>query len=234
MMHALETLGPPLDSSQPLTLDLEGVRPGPIAPRQEFAISGRKVFVFDDVFTDEFVQNFGLFLLQADYRPRPSFDNELSAGFDADFIQALPAIPEVADALVERYHAEMTSAPGNQAFSHGYAAAMRFGDSSIVHQDIPCPDCVTLLYYGNLQWTGRWGGETVFYDDDLMAAAAVSPRPGRLVLFNATVWHRAGVPMKICPTFRYTFSLFYRCPKAPELLAPRPRAVRDVDGGDPR
>jgi Rps23 Pro-64 3,4-dihydroxylase Tpa1-like proline 4-hydroxylase len=230
MMHAIEKL----DLSQQLVLDLEGVRTAPIAPTQEVAIDGRKVFVFDDVFTDSFVESFGLFMLRQDYRPRPSFDNELSAALDANFIQSLPALPEVADALVDRYHPEMTPAPGNQQFSHGYAAAMRFGDSSIVHQDIPCPDCVTLLYYGNLQWTGRWGGETIFYDDDLLAAAAVSPRPGRIVLFNAAVYHRAGVPMRICPTFRYTFSMFYRCPKAPELVAPRPRAVRDVDGGDPQ
>jgi len=230
MMHAVEKL----DLSQQLVLDLEGVRTAPIAPTQEVAIGGRKVFVFDDVFTDSFVESFGLFMLRQDYQPRPSFDNELSAALDANFIQSLPALPEVADALVDRYHPEMTPAPGTQQFSHGYAAAMRFGDSSVVHQDIPCPDCVTLLYYGNLQWTGRWGGETIFYDDDLLAAAAVSPRPGRIVLFNAAVYHRAGVPMRICPTFRYTFSMFYRCPKAPELVAPRPRAVRDIDGGDPR
>ncbi len=229
MMHAIEKL----DLSQQLVLDLEGVRTAPIAPTQEFAIGGRKVFVFDDVFTDSFVESFGLFMLRQDYRPRPSFDNELSAALDASFIQSLPALPEVADALVDRYHGEMTSTPGNQQFSHGYAAAIRFGDSSVVHQDVPCQDCVTLLYYGNLSWTGRWGGETIFYDDDLMAAAAVSPRPGRIVLFNAAVYHRAGVPMRICPTFRYTFSMFYRCPRPLEPVAAPRRQGHGLDGGSP-
>ncbi len=58
-------------------------------------------------------------MLRQDYRPRPSFDNELSAALDASFIQSLPALLEVADALVDRYHPEMTSAPGNQQLSHG-------------------------------------------------------------------------------------------------------------------
>ena len=197
--------------SQAISLDLEGIRPAPIVPRQEISVGTRKVLVFDDIFTDSFIESFGVFVLRQDYQPRPSFDNELSAAMETELVRSLPALPEVADALVAHHHARMTPAPGDQTLSHAYAAAMRFGDSSVVHHDVPCHDCVTFLYYANLQWTGRWGGETIFYDDDLMAVAAVSPRPGRLVLFNAAIYHRAGVPMRICPTFRYTFSMFYRC-----------------------
>ena len=194
-----------------LHVDAEGVRPSPIIPTQEFAIGDRRVYVFDDIFTDGLVETFGLFLLRQDYQPRPSFDNELSAALEADFIRALPGLPDVAEALVARYQPHMCRSRADQVLSHGYAAAIRFGDSSVVHQDIACDDCVTFLYYGNLMWTGRWGGETMFYDEDLLAAAAVSPRAGRLVLFNAAVFHRAGVPARNCPTFRYTFSMFYRC-----------------------
>ena len=208
-----------VDSTKQLFIDLEGVRDAPITPRQEFAIGGRKVFVFDDIFTDDFVDSFGIFILRQHYVPRPSFDNELSAAMDTAFVRSLPAMPEVADALVARYHSQMTSTPCNQSLSHGYAAAFRFGDSSNVHQDIACGDCVTFLYYANVTWTGRWGGETVFYDDDLLAAAAVSPKAGRLIMFNAAIFHRAGVPTRNCPTFRYAFSMFYRCERS---LAPPP------------
>jgi SM-20-related protein len=199
--------------SQTLSLDLEGIRPGPIVPQQELSVGTRKLLVFDDIFTDSFIESFGVFILRQDYQPRPSFDNELSAAMATEVVQSLPALPDVANALVAHHHAEMTPAPGDQTLSHAYMAAMRFGDSSLLHHDVPCHDCVTFLYYANLHWTGHWGGETIFYDDDLMAVAAVSPRPGRLLLFNASIYHRAGVPMRLCPTFRYTFSMFYRCAK---------------------
>jgi 2-oxoglutarate-Fe(II)-dependent oxygenase superfamily protein len=215
-MPELLSVPSPRDRSTELILDLEGVQPSPIEPRQELAFGGRKLLVFDDVFTSDFVESFGVFLLRQDYEPRPSFDNELSAGMDADVISSLPALPEVAEALVARHHARMAPVPAAQSLSHGYAAAIRFGDSSVVHQDIPCGDCLTFLYYGNLAWTGRWGGETIFYDDELAAVAAISPKPGRLVLFNAAIHHRAGIPSRICPTFRYTFSLFYRCQRMRE------------------
>ena len=46
-------------------------------------LEGRPVLVFDDLFTDPFVETFAMFLLRQDYRPRPSFDNELSAAMTA-------------------------------------------------------------------------------------------------------------------------------------------------------
>ena len=217
MAHAVENQA----SRSELILDLDGVRNAPILPRQEVTIGGRKLYVFDDLFTDSFVESFGIFILRQDYQPRPSFDNELSAGMDADFIGSLPAIPEVADALVAHYHPQMTPSPAPQVLSHGYAAAMRFGDSSVIHKDIPCDDCVTFLYYGNLIWRARWGGETIFYDDDQSAVAAVSPRAGRLILFNAAIYHRAGIPTRECPTFRYGFSMFYRCQRMLDMAKQR-------------
>jgi len=131
------------------------------------------------------------------------------------------AVRVVADALVAHYHAQMTPSPAPQVLSHGYAAAMRFGDSSAIHRDISCDDCVTFLYYGNLIWRARWGGETIFYDDDQSAVAAVSPRAGRLILFNAAIYHRAGIPTRECPTFRYGFSMFYRCQRMLDMAKQR-------------
>ncbi|HET7502674.1 MAG TPA: 2OG-Fe(II) oxygenase, partial [Kofleriaceae bacterium] len=194
-------------------LELEGVRPSPIAPSRTLQMGRKKVFVFDEVFTETFVESFGIFLLRQNYQYRPSFDNELSAAMTAELIQSLPAMPEVADAIVQRYHPEMTATPADQVLSHGYSAAIRFGDSCAMHQDVACEDCVTFLYYGNLVWNAAWGGETMFYDDELSSAACVLPRPGRLILFNAAVHHRAGVPTRDCPSFRYGLSLFYRCPR---------------------
>jgi hypothetical protein len=55
---------------------------------------------------------------------------------------------------------------------------------------------------------GRWNiereGETMFYDEGIEVAFAVSPRPGRLVVFD----RRAGRSAKrICYPPRYTFAI---------------------------
>lgn len=142
-------------------LDVDGVRPAPIAPRLTFRVGGKPVLVFDDLFTEQFVETFAMFLLRQDYRPRPSFDNELSAAMTADLV-----------------------------------------------------------------WNEAWGGETVFCDRAAGAGVCVSPRPGRLVLFPAAIHHRAGVPARDCPTFRYGLSLFYRCPRM--MQRPVRRAVPGV------
>jgi Rps23 Pro-64 3,4-dihydroxylase Tpa1-like proline 4-hydroxylase len=194
-----------------LSIDVEGVRRTSVVPRTQHTIGSKKVLVFDDLFSDSFVESFGLVLLRQDYQYRPSFDNELSASMTAELLTSLPVLPEVVAVILQHYYPEMVASPVEQVLSHGYAAAMRFGDSCAVHRDVACPDCVTFLYYGNLTWNPTWGGETIFHDDDMSAAACVSPRPGRLVLFNAALYHRAGVPSRHCPSFRYGLSLFYRC-----------------------
>jgi hypothetical protein len=42
-------------------------------------------------------------------------------------------------------------------------------------------------------------------------ASAVTPKPGRFVLFNAQLAHRTGIPMRDCPSHRYAMSVFMRC-----------------------
>ena len=221
-----QTTSDPIALHDRPVLDLDGVRPAPIAPRLTFRVGGKPVLVFDDLFTEQFVETFAMFLLRQDYRPRPSFDNELSAAMTPEFLGSLPALPDIAEAILRCDYPAIAGVPNEQVLSHGYSAAIRHGDSCEIHQDVTCDDCVTFLYYGNLVWNEAWGGETVFCDRAAGAGACVSPRPGRLVLFPAAIHHRAGVPARDCPTFRYGLSLFYRCPRM--LQRPVRRAAPGV------
>ena len=204
-------------SASPPPRELADVLRSAIVPRSTFEIGGKKVFVFDDLFTESFVERFGTVLLRQTYWNRPSFDRELAAVLSEETTRSLRA---VAEAILHRYHADMTAARAHQILSHSLSAAIRFTDSCRLHQDVGCDDCVTFLYYGNPRWSGEWGGETTFYDDEGSAVTCVSPRPGRLVLFNASLFHRGGVPNKECPVFRYVASLFYRCERKLVRLPP--------------
>ncbi|MGZ3697700.1 MAG: 2OG-Fe(II) oxygenase [Bdellovibrionota bacterium] len=79
-----------------------------------------------------------------------------------------------------------------------------------------CERCLTCLYYANETWEGDWGGETVFYNEDRDAVFCVTPKPGRVVIFN-DVLHRASPPVG-APGPRLSIALSYRC-SHPALLA---------------
>ena len=189
----------------------EGIRARTAAPRRRIDHGGKHLLVFDELFTAELVAAVAGLMASLDYRPRPSFDQELSFGFTTASLRTLPALVETTDALVRIFAGELGAGESPQVLSHGYAAATRFGDSTAIHQDVACADCITFLYFGNFAWRGEWGGEIILYDDALDAIGAVTPHPGRLLMFNAALFHRTGVPNRTCPSFRYAMSLFYRC-----------------------
>jgi hypothetical protein len=48
---------------------------------------------------------------------------------------------------------------------------------------------LTALWYVAPEWNVEWGGETMLYNRDQDAVACVTPRPGRLVVFDGTILH---------------------------------------------
>ena len=81
-----------------------------------------------------------------------------------------------------------------------------FGDWAFAHRDSNEEGAYSALYYANQRWDRDWFGETVFCASG-EPMVAVSARPGRLVLFDSRIEHRAGVPAMNCPTQRLTLSL---------------------------
>ena len=178
---------------------------------------GKSIAVFDGLMPERLVNALAKYFASLAYERRPSFENELSVAIENEFFQSLPELPELCGELLQRHHASLSDACNANRLSHVYAAAMRYGDNTTIHQDISCPDCMTFLYYGNIYWDPAWGGETIFYDDQKNAMFAVTPKPGRLVLFNAGLFHRTGVPQRDCSSHRYGMSAFYRCER---MLSP--------------
>jgi SM-20-related protein len=64
-----------------------------------------------------------------------------------------------------------------------------------------------VLWYISTRWGHDWGGETMFYDDANDARAAVTPRPGRLVIFDGELLHVGRPPNRNCYIPRYTLAL---------------------------
>ena len=66
----------------------------------------------------------------------------------------------------------------------------------------------TFLYYPNLHWDIRFGGETVFYSEDLTEIEYSSLYvPGRVIIFDGSIPHMGRTPTILCTKPRYVFAM---------------------------
>jgi SM-20-related protein len=88
-----------------------------------------------------------------------------------------------------------------------YCNHAAYGDMLFTHTDC-APDAgeLTALWFIVPQWNVDWGGETLFFDSNMDAQVVVSPRPGRLVVFDGSLPHVGCPPNRICYAPRYTLA----------------------------
>lgn len=79
-----------------------------------------------------------------------------------------------------------------------------YGDLQFPHVD--CEKGCTAIYYANSDWDPNWTGETIFFNSQKEAIYAIAPKPGRVVIFDGTILHRAGVPSRQCFEPRITLA----------------------------
>lgn len=101
------------------------------------------------------------------------------------------------------------SRPGERYRAYrAYTNHAAYGDMLYTHCDCgPDQRELTALWYMTTHWEPEWGGETMFFDSSGDAMFCVSPRPGRLVLFDGAIPHVGRPPSRICYAPRYTFAI---------------------------
>lgn len=68
-------------------------------------------------------------------------------------------------------------------------------------------ECLTLLYYVNCEWNINWGGETLFYNNDLSSIEYTSFfKPGRIILFDGSIPHSARPQSFSSNQYRFTLA----------------------------
>ena len=91
-----------------------------------------------------------------------------------------------------------------------YANFNLYGDYQFAHVD---GDVWTALVFVNASWHEDWGGELLLYDGTPAStttrgfAYAITPIPGRMVIFDGRIKHRGGVPSKYCLEPRISFAI---------------------------
>lgn len=168
--------------------------------------SGRLIHVFDDVFTFtqremmyEVVKNIPYYIQGGSTTDIQNFsDVALQSMFTYDQYTKFGL-------LYSKDREYMNLIKQYQAHRF-YSLLMNYSLKPHYHTDTKGVPAVTLLYYANLEWNPDWGGETMFTDDtDLNKIVYTSAyKPGRVVLFDSEIPHKACPPSFHASHYRFT------------------------------
>ncbi len=172
------------------------------------AVDGHRIVVYDGLMPEPELLKLWAALKGAGYTrseiARPDTAEHLHWATEIG-LNALPSMPFLALTM----GALADFAPGLRYRTYrSYVNVAQYGDLLFPHTDAhPGAGELTALWYICDRWDHEWGGETVFFDAQRDVRAAVSPRPGRLVIFDGEVLHAGRPPNRNCYVPRFTLAL---------------------------
>jgi SM-20-related protein len=179
---------------------------------RQTSIDGKPLTVVDDLFSAEQIASLHRLLTRMPYHLNDydTEDTRYALHWKAEllipFALSTPVLQECAALKALLFPDDAST------LARAHVNLMLYGDAQYPHTDTQTAG-ITVLYYANPEWREKWFGETVFYDAGRESVAAVSPRPGRVVMFDARIIHRAGVPSRECFLPRMTVAFKYHTPQ---------------------
>lgn len=89
-----------------------------------------------------------------------------------------------------------------------------YGEHYVPHYDSEELEHLTALLYLNPEWKPEWYGETMFYSSQTPEILSFLPSPGRVLVFDSTLYHRVGIPSRVCPSSRATLVMKLRASRS--------------------
>ena len=110
--------------------------------------------------------------------------------------------------------------PPREHLYSSYVNVLKYGNSPGIHVDAPyfVEENRTILVYLNPVWNPQWGGETIFFDNDLDCRRAVQPRAGRVVVFDGRIPHTGRTSTIRFLYNRYVLAYKYMTPETRQKL----------------
>jgi hypothetical protein len=178
-----------------------------ITPTRTGSVEGRAIGVFDGLVGAPELASLvralenGAFTKTEVARPETGQFKHWALNLPLEQAQQLPLH---APALAAARHVD--GAHAYKAY-RAYCNFAAYGDMLFTHTDAqPGSHELTALWFIALEWNPEWGGETLFFNSKMDAEFVVSPRPGRLVVFDGSIAHVGRPPNRICYAPRYTFA----------------------------
>ncbi len=179
-----------------------------ISPTWRTAIDGRQVAVYDGLMPEPELLKLWSVLNRAGFtrteiaRPDTAEHRHWATEIAVQALQTMPFYAPTLAAL-----ADFAPAQRYRAY-RSYVNAAHYGDMLFTHTDAhPGAGELTALWYICDRWDHEWGGETMFYDQSRDVRAAVTPRPGRLAVFDGELLHAGRPPNRNCYAPRFTLAL---------------------------
>jgi SM-20-related protein len=174
---------------------------------RQHSIEGREVRVYDGLLQMNDIQGLTAALQQGAFTHTESARPDTSA-----FKHWVLNIPMQSATQLPVYQPTLAAAGGFRTGTEYriyrcYCNYASYGDMLFTHTDCP-PGAgeLTALWFIAPEWNVEWGGETLFFDSSMDAQVAVSPRPGRLVVFDGSLPHVGRPPNRICFASRFTLA----------------------------
>ena len=171
------------------------------------SIEGREIRVYDSLLASNDIHNLTIAFENGTFTR-----NEIARPDTANFRHWVLNIPLATAMRLPVYQLTLDAAgqfAGNNSYKiyRCYCNHAAYGDMLFTHTDAqPGSRGLTALWFIAPEWNVEWGGETLFFDSSLDARVAVSPRPGRLVVFDGSLIHVGRPPNRVCYAPRYTLA----------------------------
>jgi len=178
-------------------------------PNKKFIVDDRPIFVFDDLLNHSVIVEITHALSGAPFthteiaRPDVEEYRHWAYNMPLEKSQHLPLV-QITNKVFESLFKE------KYKVYRSYCNVASHGDMLFPHTDcMPNAKEMTALWFIQEQWNYEWGGETIFYNKDDDAEVVVTPKPGRLAIFDGAINHAGNAPHRVCTKPRYTFALKY-------------------------
>ncbi|MDX1569550.1 MAG: 2OG-Fe(II) oxygenase [Xanthomonadales bacterium] len=181
----------------------------PAKPTRHGTVDGRAIYVYDDLVPHDIIVQIkdaldrNSFVRNEIARPDTEQYRHWARNMTVEAAQQLPLFKATILA------AQPFCSDGSRyRLYRAYTNYASYGDMLFTHTDCePGAREVTALWFIADDWDLEWGGETLFFNDRDDAEFVVSPRPGRVVLFDGSIKHCGRPPNRICFKPRYTFAM---------------------------
>ena len=114
-------------------------------------------------------------------------------GLEKDIFEHHPMVHNTVDEVWDRFKPHFENALGVEVedYNNCYVHAFQHGDSSWAHQDYMDYSAIVYLNPTSNWDLRKWGGETLFWNDDIdFVRATACPKGGSAVVFRGDIFHK--------------------------------------------